>query len=297
MDAPITEIRKNYRNIARLLHPDRFGREVEGKEEAEQILSRLVNPAFEVLSNETQRRDYDRLIRGWALRLKERDQSPPPYPQILRFQQLISAADLQTTYRQAVFAESIGIYKDQNDLTTLLVTNEISILNLGYVINYARLGAAEFAPRTQQPPKTLPPAAPTPPPTPAPAPAPKPLGAGVSFASSHFERGKNLLERRQYREAVQSLKEAVRLAPENPSFHAHLGQAYLRQGLPGMAKAEFTKALTLDPREPLALKEMKSVTGGQTTTTGKSTTANKPKDDDDGKGALKKLWDSLNKPL
>jgi hypothetical protein len=64
-----------------------------------------------------------------------------------------------------------------------------------------------------------------------------------------------------------------------------------------MAKAEFTKALTLDPKEPLALKEMKSVTGGQTTTTGKSTTVNKPNEDDDGKGALKKLWDTLNKPL
>lgn len=286
MDASIPEIRRIYRNIVRSLHPDRFGRDTEGKKEAEQILSRLVNPAFEILSNENQRRDYDRLIQNWATRMLERRYTPV-YPQLLIMQQAKNISELQTFYAQATCKENPGIYKDLSDLVNLTAANQLSIYNLGYILGLVRL--------TEEATPVAPPPAPV-----APPPAPKATieptrNAGANFAASHFDRGKMLLERRLYREAVQSLKEAVRLAPDNANYRAHLGQAYLRQGLPGMAKAEFSQALVLDPNEPLAKKEIAKAQGP-------SPAPNTPKKsdpakDDRIKGALQDLWTKLNKPL
>jgi len=292
MDASIPEIRRIYRNIVRSLHPDRFGRDTEGKKEAEQILSRLVNPAFEVLTNENQRRDYDRLIQSWATRMLERRYTPV-YPQLLIMQQAKNLSELQTFYAQAILKENNGIYKDLNDLVNLTAANQLSIYNLGYILGLVRL--TEAAPPAAAP-ETAPPAAPTPT-------APKVVeptrNAGASFAASHFDRGKMLLDRRLYREAVQSLKEAVRLAPDNANYHAHLGQAYLRQGLPGMAKAEFSQALVLDPNEPLAKKEIAKAQGvSPAPNPANKTTKNPdPAKDDSIKGALQDLWTKLNKPL
>jgi len=287
MDAPIIEIRKNYRNIVRLLHPDRFGRDTEGKAEAEQILARLVNPAFEILSNEGQRRDYDRLIRVWAGRMRE--YQPLTYRQLLLMQQMLKLTELQTFYRQAIFNESVSIYKDKNDLVALGVANELSIYNLGYVLGCERLNVESEV--VAPPPSVVPPPV---------MPSSESRSGGVNFAASHFERGKMLLDRRLYREAVQSLKEATRLAPENASYHANLGLAYMRQGLPGMAKAEFTQALALDPNDALARKEITRInnTGSpapqpKTPTNPKSETPSEP----GLQGTIQKLWKNLNKPL
>ncbi|WP_218080224.1 DnaJ domain-containing protein [Anthocerotibacter panamensis] len=322
MDAPLTEIRKSYRNIARLLHPDRFGRDAEGKEEAEQILARLVNPAFEVLSADSQRRDYDKLVRAWAERVKDRPEAVPVYPQLALMQQALTLSELQTFYRQAIAQQGPGVYKDKTDLVRLVIANELSIFNLGYALVYCRVGSSEGFGAPQ-------PAPPTPPKSQSPAPPPKSQSPapiqprsqqteakevkGASFANSHFERGKMFFEHRRYREAVQSLKEAVRISPENATYHSYLGQAYLRQGLPGMAKAEFTQALVLDPTDSIARRELNkgSAAGApppksgsdQSTTKGKATSKPKrtlPQEENkkEGiKGALEDLWKMMNKPL
>jgi tetratricopeptide (TPR) repeat protein len=55
-----------------------------------------------------------------------------------------------------------------------------------------------------------------------------------------------------YRSAVDSLREAVRLArdsnsPENPRFHYHLGMAYARSGQASLARQQLQQMLALNP--------------------------------------------------
>jgi curved DNA-binding protein CbpA len=308
LDAPLAEIRKSYRNIARLLHPDRFVRDMAGKDEAERILARLVNPAFEVLSSESQRRDYDRLIQNWGRRMLERKETLPTLDKTMMLMQSKTTDELQTVYRKAIFEQSLNIYKDQTDLTIMLVANELSIQNLGFVITHCRVATGDGFSVATMPPRTRNPAAPSTqqpvaPPTATPAAAtPKSVALPkTNFAASHFERGKNLLDRRLYKEAVNSLKEACRIDASNAEYHAYLGQAYLRQGLPGMAKAEFTQALSINPNEPVAKKEMSKVAtstpAAANAKTTQATGSKKTAPAEEDKGALKKLWDQLNKPL
>jgi transitional endoplasmic reticulum ATPase len=47
--------------------------------------------------------------------------------------------------------------------------------------------------------------------------------------------------------ALESLREAVRLSPENIPLRRHLAETLLAQGRPGLAEAEFREALTLAP--------------------------------------------------
>ena len=56
VDADIKEIRKRYIKIARRLHPDSCTAESKAdKERANQLLSKLVNPAYEKFSHESSR--------------------------------------------------------------------------------------------------------------------------------------------------------------------------------------------------------------------------------------------------
>jgi tetratricopeptide (TPR) repeat protein len=67
---------------------------------------------------------------------------------------------------------------------------------------------------------------------------------------AYLEAGSAHLERGEVEPAVQALKAAVALNPQNAAAHMLLGRAYLAQRSVGMmaeAKAEFQQALDLDP--------------------------------------------------
>jgi SpoVK/Ycf46/Vps4 family AAA+-type ATPase len=50
--------------------------------------------------------------------------------------------------------------------------------------------------------------------------------------------------------ALETLREAVRLSPENVPLRRHLAESLLAQGRPGLAEAEFREALALAPDDP-----------------------------------------------
>ena len=49
--------------------------------------------------------------------------------------------------------------------------------------------------------------------------------------------------------ALETLREAVRLSPENIPLRRHLAESLLAQGRPALAEAEFREALALAPEE------------------------------------------------
>jgi len=55
-----------------------------------------------------------------------------------------------------------------------------------------------------------------------------------------------------YSSAIDLLTEATKSAPQNSTYHYHLGLAYQKSNQVELAKANFRRALELDPKSPRA---------------------------------------------
>ena len=62
VNAAAADIRKRYVKLARILHPDSCASSMD-KGQASQVLSKLVNPAYQFLSQDKDRTDYDMLLK------------------------------------------------------------------------------------------------------------------------------------------------------------------------------------------------------------------------------------------
>jgi protein O-GlcNAc transferase len=93
--------------------------------------------------------------------------------------------------------------------------------------------------------------------------APCPCGSGKRYKECHgakpmsaadwVGRALSELQRRDFTGAEASLREAQRLAPEDPRVLANLGTVYVRQRRLAEAEAPLARALALDPDQPYAL--------------------------------------------
>ena len=68
-----------------------------------------------------------------------------------------------------------------------------------------------------------------------------------NYAERHSKRAQDYLKQRNAGLAIQELKDALNLDPQNSDYHCLIGQAYLLNKLPGMAKVHLKQALRLDP--------------------------------------------------
>jgi curved DNA-binding protein CbpA len=244
IDADLEEIRRNYRNKTKLLHPDRFIREPEKRKSAEVLLSRVVNPAFETLSNSDRRRDYDLLLRLASIKFRDNQTPLPNSPEVLRLSPARNMEELKILYCKEIEALTKNQYADLNDNQ---LTNALSTVNLGFLILSIPLEKYAGS-KTARPEVSNVPAVPI-------TPVDNAKDAS-NWSQRHFERGKELVDKRQFKEAIRSFKEAIRLAPSAANYYSHLGLAYLSQGFPGMAKAEFQRALQLDPKDEIACTQL-----------------------------------------
>jgi curved DNA-binding protein CbpA len=274
------QIRQGYLKAAKLLHPDRYIGNEESKEEASRLFSGLVTPAYDVLNRQNRRQEYDLMMRLLATKLLSTGTAQPT---VASLSSCKTKESLSSAYNQALEALAKRQYKEIDQ--TVGVFNEISQLNLAYLLLKQKIadepvGQAPAPEAASQDP------------------APAPAVPAKNWSERHFERGQDFLKRKQYREAIQSFKESLRLEPNNADVHTHLGIAFLRQGYPGMAKAEFQKSLTLDPKHEMALKYMRSGTATEPGSKGSNSKgggkATPPTPD---KNILNKLWNQLNKPL
>jgi curved DNA-binding protein CbpA len=252
VDADVKEIRKRYLKIARQLHPDSCASaSAEEKQLASDLLSKLVNPAYEKLSQERNRSEYILVLSQMGKRLVQESASVDLGTDAAR--QLAGTPNVEQLYRTAIAKISETQYDSLSK--TIQIIAYVSELNLVYLM---RTAGKKFAP-SQEPTinsenntviqrgntQTATPAA----------------AANKEDASvvQYLRRAQELMSKNQFAPARIELQDAIKLAPNNSRCHSLIGVVYLKQNQTTMAKVHFDRALQLDPKDETALEGKRKI--------------------------------------
>ena len=254
VESDVKDIRKSYLRIARRLHPDSCTADAEeDKQLAAQLLSKLVNPAWEKLSQERSRTEHGLLLKlkGQAAVRKRHDIELMSSVA----QQLLNANNPDHFYQSAVhdLAERQFQHLDQ----VLEIVAQLSELNLAYLMR--RTGADD----TMGGAKSTYTGA-------AAAPSAKggatdtstqvaPVKPQETVADQYYRRAENFVAKGNFAQATLELRDALKLEPNNSRCHSLMGMVYLRQNQATMAKIHFNKALAINPDDPIALEGKQKV--------------------------------------
>ena len=241
-------ILKRYRAVAKLLHPDGYtATDVATRDLANQLLARLINPAYQKLKQEKERAE---LLAIFRLRVRRFNRETPLLPNSAIARQLLQmpVAQVEIFYEQAVakLAEMQFQPIDQFEA----VTQQLTELNLVYF--YLKMGEPMLrekrsgivpASEANKPIQITPPVAET-------------VQMASSYAFRHYQRAQVYVQNGSYGQAIAELRDALRLEPDKSEYHSLIAKAYLMQNLVGMAKVHFRQALKFNPKDPLALEYM-----------------------------------------
>ena len=237
------DVRKGYLKVARLLHPDSATLAATDKQFAEQLLSKLINPAWECLVQEKSKIEYDLLLK---LKAKEAAGNPNATEGLSPIAQaLLDKSDVELEYRALVKSLTAKQFEQLSQCEE--VTAQISELNLVYLIktegNWTSGGGMPMrrTPTTSDAPET--PAQPS----------INPYAARQSLADPYFNRAEIAFKRQNYPQAILELRDALKLEPDNGRSHSLLGMVYFEQKQGTMARIHFDKALSLNASDPMAL--------------------------------------------
>ncbi|MBG1269615.1 J domain-containing protein [Nostoc sp. WHI] len=248
VDADVKEIRKRYLQIARRLHPDSsFTESAAQKQLGNELLSKLVNPAYEKLSGDRTRAEYILILSQIGKRLVQESTSVTLNTDLAR--QLVEASNTEHFYKTAI-AKLAQTQYDSLD-QALQVIAQISELNLVYLMRSAGKASAAPPPPAQPKVQSGTPQANTPKDTPS-APASTPSKED-SIIEQYVRRAQSLIDKNQFAQAKVELQDALKLEPKNSRCHSLIGMVYLKQNQLKMAKIHFDNALKLDPNDQTAL--------------------------------------------
>ncbi|MEA5503044.1 J domain-containing protein [Halotia wernerae UHCC 0503] len=241
IDADVKDIRKRYLQIARRLHPDSSAiTTAMEKQLASELLSKLVNPAYETLSGERTRTEYIIVLSQMGKRLVQESASVELNSDLSR--QLAAAPNIDLLYKTAIAKIAVTQYDSLQQ--SIQVIAQISELNLVYLMRSA--GKVYTAPPSAKPTGN----SGTPKSNTAPPPAPV---KEDSPAEQYIRRAQSLIEKNQFAQAKVELQDALRLEPKNSQCHSLIALVYLKQNQLKMAKIHFDNALKLDPNDQAAL--------------------------------------------
>ncbi|WP_088893291.1 DnaJ domain-containing protein [Leptolyngbya ohadii] len=294
VDADLNAIRKRYLQIARRLHPDSNSAEDEtNRQRAAAFLSKLVNPAYEKLSQEKNYNEYCILVRLKGQQaLQQQETVILTSPSALK---LANAGDITNTYRSEL-RELVAQQYEQLDQTIDLI-GQISELNLVYLMRKEKKGETPLASPATSPATTASRAANSQAATPAATAAPPTRDALIE---SYLWRAQELENRKDYPKAILELREALKLEPTSSTCHSRLGAIFLKTNQPTMARIHFNKALELNPQDEVALEGKAKLEGSSSSTTATKPTAAKSnpkgkKPDTKGGGGLFGLFGGKKK--
>jgi curved DNA-binding protein CbpA len=246
------EIRAKYLKIAQKLHPDTSKTKSDTEKKlASEVLSKLVNPAYEELSKDKTRNEYLLVLSQLGQRLAE-DKDRVKFS-FETAQKLLKAGDsYELEYKNILKKISPEQYESLNELIDFI--GQISELNLGYLIhqqgkklgnNERKLTLNDFinTPNTESQPTVS-------------NQSQKTQSDEISTASkvpSYIRRAQEYIGKNLFTQAITELRDAIKLDPNNSSCHALIGLAYLKQNQMSMARVHIDKAWKADPKDPIAL--------------------------------------------
>jgi curved DNA-binding protein CbpA len=290
VDADSKEIRKRYLQIARRLHPDSCASATpEEKQLASELLSKLVNPAYEKLSSDKTRTEYMIVLSQMGKRLVQESASVDLSSDPAR--QLAGAPNVDQFYRTAIAKISETQYDNLSHALKLIAY--ISELNLVYLM---RTSGKKFTSAASPKNNTDTTAGNTQKSTPQPT-----ATKEDTNVAQYLRRAQELMSKNQFAQARVELQDAIKLAPHNSRCHSLIGVVYLKQNQTTMAKVHFDRALQLDPNDTEASEGKRKIEQylGQKSGTAKpaasSSAGTKPSDKSGGGGLFGGLFGGKKK--
>ncbi|MDX2254126.1 MAG: DnaJ domain-containing protein [Pseudanabaenaceae cyanobacterium bins.39] len=275
-------IRHVYLSIARILHPDVYGFTPAQKEVATQFLAKLVNPAYDILMREEERKAYRGIFQLLAKRLVKKSRNIPIHSKI--------ACNLMQFPSDGAYERAVSVIAKvqyQNLEQILEYTCQISELNLVYILfkEGYQYGDPYMPPVLSPlfPINVSPSSAATninPPPSKLPSlplldsTVPNSSDGQETIIQSHTSsstriQNKSLsdwlrecegyMAQKEWNKALKELRMVLQIAPNNSKCHALIGVVYVQLKQPQMAKISFSRSLQLNPAEPLALQYMQDI--------------------------------------
>ena len=251
VDASPKDIRKRYLKIARRLHPDSSAIKTEAERQlANELLSKLVNPAYEKLSQEKEQAEY-------ALLLKLKGKQACSQQDTISLttdgaRQLAGSGNFLSSYTASLAKLSGKQYDSLAD--TIDIIGQISELNLVYLMKQAQNGGRPpvSPPKPEDTTGGTSPDGPPPPPTTPPIRTPGRKPTRQEILDRYLERARSHESLGKFPEAIREMREALKFEPKSSECHSRLGAIYLRSKQLTMAKVHFNQARKLNPQDEIA---------------------------------------------
>lgn len=260
LDAEIKEIRKRYLTIAQRLHPDTCAAENDDEKRlANQLLSKMVNPAYEQLSNKRNRAEHLVLLGQMGKRLMQEQPSVQLQGELSK--KLAKAgANLDPAYKAALKSLAGKQYESINRVLDMIA--QASELNLIYVLRkggQAQKSRKSSSATSSKSSSTTASNSTTPQSSSsaaanADAKSQPEEDSTSSYVTQYCRRAEQLIEKNNFAKAILELRDGLKIEPNNSRCHTLMGTVYLKQNQITMAKVHFDKALKADPNNEDALK-------------------------------------------
>ena len=250
LDADTRQIRKRYLKIARKLHPDSLLSSTDtDKQKANELLSKLVNPAYEKLTQEKEMTEHLVVLRLRGQQLSRK---------VASIEWQSDAAKSLTNHNNPISLYANSLQKlataQYESLESVLsIIGQISELNLAYLINTAGSptsmteGESEAASNSNAASASGTTGVTTKASSP-----PSPKRQHEAIIESYLNRSREFAFKKDYSRAILEMRDAVRTHPTNVQCHSQLADYYLQAGQPKMAKIHLKRALEIDPENKLA---------------------------------------------
>jgi tetratricopeptide (TPR) repeat protein len=228
------------------------------KQQASQLFAKLVNPAYEQLSKDQSRAEYNALLQRTGKQLlQERDKLEVTSEAA---KQLKRSNNWEHEYKTTVQKLAETQYESIDKVLEKIA--QISELNLVYLMRKSSGGgviapppavavAAKAATPTNAPAQSATVSGR------APAPPKSAKAETVSPTEPYCRRAEEYMAKNSFAKAVLELKDALKMEPNNSRCHGLLARAYLRQNQATMAKIHLQQALKLNPQDPTVVEAKK----------------------------------------
>ena len=261
LDAEPKQIRLRYLKIAQKLHPDKCRADQDKMKLAGQILSKLVNPAYEQLSKKNSFAEHQLVLTQLGKRIAENKSKIKLETESA--QELLKAGhSAELVYPKLLKKIISGQYDSLADVTQNI--GIISELNLVYLMLKCERGINTNKPissatangsnstKSQTKATTAQASA-----SEAQAKVEEP--STESRVAAFVGRAQQYISKGEYDRAITELRDALRIDPNNGIAHAVMGKAYIRKKQLTMAKVHIGKAGKADPHNPIVIESQKEL--------------------------------------